>query len=80
MATNVTVNGSRVSITTTEGETLRQAQQTAQTTGNPLDSLTLAQALAWIDTNVADLASARAALKHLAKLLFVMRAEVHRRQ
>ena len=80
MTTKVTVDGSHVSITTTEGETLREAQLTAQAAGNPLDSLTLADALLWIDTNVADLASAIDALKHLAKLLFVLHAEVHRRQ
>ncbi len=80
MTTKVTVVGDQVSITTTEGDALREAQLTSQAAGNPLDNLTLAQALTWIDSNVADLASTADALKHLAKLLFVLRAEVHRRQ
>ncbi len=79
MPTNVSVNGNRVAITTSEGDALRQSQQTAQTTGNPLDNLTLAQALTWIDSNVTDLNSARTALKHLATLVFVLRAEAQRR-
>jgi hypothetical protein len=36
---------------------------------NPLDNLTVAQALAWIDANVTDLASARTALKQVVKVL-----------
>jgi len=79
MPTNVSINGNRVTITTAEGDTLRQSKQTAQTAGNPLDRLTLAQALSWIDGNVNDLTSARTALKHLAKLVFVLRAEAQRR-
>ena len=79
MPTNVTINGNRISVTTTEGDALRQSQQTAQTAGNPLDNLTLAQALTWIDGNVNDVTSARSALKHLAKLVFVLRAEAQRR-
>ncbi len=76
MATNVTVNGNQVQITTSEGNTLRQAQQASS--GNPIESLTLPEALAWIDSNVIDLVSARAALKHVAKTLFVLRAEIQR--
>jgi hypothetical protein len=76
MATNVTTNGNRVTITTTEGDALRQTQQAA--VSNPIDSLTLADALAWIDANVVDLPSARAALKQLAKTMFVLRAQVQR--
>jgi hypothetical protein len=52
MSTNVSINGNRVAITTSEGDALRQSKQTAQTAGNPLDSLTLTQALTWIDNKV----------------------------
>ncbi len=76
MATNVTINGNRVTITTSDGDTLRQSQQAAA--ANPIETMTLADALAWIDANVVDLPSARAALKHLAKTLFVLRAQVQR--
>jgi hypothetical protein len=76
MATNVTINGNRATITTSEGDALRQSQQAAAS--NPIDGLTLAEALAWIDTNVVDLPSARAALKQLAKILFVVRAQAQR--
>jgi hypothetical protein len=73
---NVTVSGNQVSVTTSEGDALRQSQQAG--TSNPLDTLTLAQALTWIDANVTDLNSARLALKQLAKLLFILRADVQR--
>jgi hypothetical protein len=78
MATNVTVNGNQVSVTTAAGESKRQATTDAGT--HPLDSLTLAQALAWIDANVNNLADARAAFKHLTKLVFVLRAELRRQR
>jgi hypothetical protein len=78
MATNVTVNGSQVSVTTTAGDAKRQATTDAGT--SPLDNLTLAQVLAWIDANVNNLADARAAFKHLAKLIFVLRAELRRQR
>ena len=69
---NVTVNGAKVSITTPAGDTLRQTQAAAAT---PLDDLTLPQALTWIDANVNNLADARTALKHLARLVFVLKAK-----
>lgn len=73
MANQVTVVNGKVIVKTPEGDRLRQDQGSA--VNNPLDTLTLAQALTWIDNNVADLASARTALKQLAKLVFVLRAE-----
>jgi hypothetical protein len=75
-AQKVTVSGNQVSITTSEGDALRQSQQTGAS--NPLETLSLAQALTWIDANVTDLNSARLALKQLAKLLFVLRADLQR--
>ncbi len=72
----VTINGKQITITTPEGDALRQAQQAAA--GNPIDNLTLPDALSWIDANVVDLPSARAALKQMAKILFVLRAEIRR--
>jgi hypothetical protein len=78
MATNVTVNGSQVSITTTAGDAKRQT--TTDAGASPLDNLTLAQALAWIDTNVNNLADAKAAFRHLTKLVFVLRAELRRQR
>ncbi len=76
MTTNVTTNGNRVTITTSESDSLRQAQQAAAT--NPIDNLTLADALNWIDSNVVDLPSARAALKQIVKVLLILRAQVQR--
>jgi hypothetical protein len=80
MADNVkiAVNGQRVAVTTNEGDALRQAKAAAG--NNPLDGLTLKQALDHIDAEVKDLASARTALKNLARLIFVMRAESERGQ
>jgi hypothetical protein len=72
----VAVNGKQVTVSTHEGTALRQAQIAAA--GNPLDGLTLPQALTWIDSNVSDLASARTTLKHLVKLIFVIKAEANR--
>jgi hypothetical protein len=68
----VVVNG-QVVVKTPEGDRLRQDQAAA--VNNPLESLTLAQALTWVDANVNDLASARTALKHLARLVFILRAQ-----
>ena len=76
MTTNVTINGNQVRITTSDGDALRQSQQAAA--GSPIESLTLPETLAWIDTNVVDLPSARAILQHVAKIVFVLRAQVQR--
>src|SRR2546423_690269 len=72
----VTRNGDVISVTSAKGETLRQTQIAAR--NNPLDGLTLDQALTYIDANVVDLASARTALKHLARIVFVIQAERER--
>jgi hypothetical protein len=72
----VAQNGDRVSVTSFKGDALRQAKNAAG--NNPLDGLTLAQALAYIDANVVDLLSARIALKNLAQIVFVMQAERER--
>lgn len=72
MANQVTIVNGKVVVKTPEGDRLRQDEAAA--VNNPLETLTLAQALTWIDNNVTDLASARAGLKHLAKLVFVLRA------
>jgi hypothetical protein len=60
--------------TTPEGQAQRQAQADAGT--NPFDALTLVQALAWIDANVTDLASARTALKQAAKMIFIQKRRI----
>jgi hypothetical protein len=73
---NVTRTGNQVSVTSTEGDAFRQTQTAAN--NNPLNGLTLAQALTYIDNNVTDLASARTALKHLTRLVFLLRAEYER--
>ncbi len=65
-----------IQISTPEGNALRQAKTDAGT--NPVDSLTLAQALVYLQNNVTDLASAKAYLAQLTKVLFVLRAEVQR--
>jgi hypothetical protein len=71
MANQVTVEKSKVVIKTPQGDQLRQDKLAAA--NNPLDGLTLTQALTWVDANVSDLASARSALKQIVKLIFVQR-------
>jgi len=73
---NVSVSGQLVTISTNEGNALRQSKTAAGT--NALDNLTMAQALAWIDANVTDLPSARTALKHLVKLILILRTDLDR--
>lgn len=73
---NVSINGQAVTVSTVEGDALRQARSAAGT--NPLDNLTMAQALAWVDANVTDLPSARNALKHLLKIILILRADLDR--
>ncbi len=75
-AINVSVSGQLVTVTTSEGNALRQARTAAG--ANPLDNLTMVQALAWIDANVTDLPSARNALKHLVKLILILRNDLDR--
>ncbi len=55
--------------TTPEGDAIRQAQTDAG--ANPISALTLAQALAYLQTNVTDLPTAKVYLGHLTKLLFI---------
>jgi hypothetical protein len=74
--TNVTINGNRVTISSADGDALRHSQRAA--TENPLYGATLTEALAWIDNAVVDLAGARIALKQLAGMLFVLRAQAQR--
>ena len=50
MPQTISLNGNNVSVSTPEGDAFRQTQAAA--TNNPLDNLTLSQALTWIDTNV----------------------------
>jgi hypothetical protein len=76
MALSTQVNGNKVTVSTSTGQALRTDQ--AADTNNPIESLTLAQALTYIDNNVVDLASARVALKHLCKIVFVLRADYNR--
>lgn len=73
---NVSISGQNVTVSTVQGDTLRQARTAAGT--NPLDGLTMVQALAFIDANVTDLPSARNALKHLVKLILILRADLER--
>lgn len=72
----VTQNGKKVKVTSGPGDEYRTAK--AQAGINPLDGLTVAQALSWVDSNVTDLPSAKVAMKHIIKALFVLRAEVKR--
>ena len=72
----VTVSGQLVTVSTPQGNALRQAKTDAGT--NPLDNLTLPQATAWIDANVTDLPSARTALKNLVKLILILRNDLDR--
>ncbi len=66
-----------IQISTPEGNALRQAKTDAGT--NPIDNLTLAQALAYLQNNVTDLNSAKVYLAHLTKLVFILRAELQRK-
>lgn len=43
---------------------------------SPLTGVTFAQAVAWIDTNVTDLASAKAALKKIVKEIIIMKKQI----
>jgi hypothetical protein len=74
---NVKTSGNKVAISSDAGENLRQAKAAAA--NNPLDGLNLTQALTYLDANVTDVASVRAALKHITKLLFVLQASHERR-
>jgi hypothetical protein len=76
MAPKTTVNGNRVTITTQEGDDVRLAQTQAGT--NPINSLTLTQALAYLQSNVTDLPSARVYLAHLTKLVFIQERRIAR--
>lgn len=58
-----------VTFTNASGDALRTAKTQAGT--NPLDGLTLAQIDAWIVANVTDLASAKTALRQMAKLVAI---------
>jgi hypothetical protein len=64
---------SKITLTTPEGDRFRQVKAAAA--NNPLDGLTLAQALQYIEDNVTNFASAKTALKHLTKLVFVLYAQ-----
>lgn len=72
----VTQNGKKVKVTTSAGDTYRTYK--TQAGANPLEGLTVTQAVNWIDSNVTDLPSAKVALKHIIKALFVLKAEINR--
>jgi len=76
MPIKTSVNGNQVSITTQEGDDLRTAQQ--QAGANPINNLTLAQALTYLQSNVTDLPSARTYLAHLTKLVFIQERRIAR--
>jgi hypothetical protein len=67
-----------IQISTPEGNVLRQAKADAGT--NPVDALTLAQVLTYLQNNVTDINSAKAYLAQLTKILFVLRADVRRKK
>lgn len=62
--------------TTPEGDAIRQAQTDAGT--NPIDSLTLAQALTYLSTNVTDLPTAKTYIGQLTKLVFIQARRIDR--
>src|SRR5688572_19749243 len=74
----VSVNGQQVRVKTTAGDALRQARSAAA--NNPLDVATPQEAAAWIDSNVSNIAGVVTALKHIVRLLFVLRAEIRHRK
>jgi len=76
MSTNVSIKGNRVTVSTSDGDALRQSQQAA--VDHLLHRATLAEALTWIDNAVVDLAGAREALKQLAGMVYVLRAQAQR--
>jgi hypothetical protein len=71
-----TVNGNQVNITTPTGDAYRQAKADAGV--NPIENLTLAQALTFLQSNVTDLPSAKVYLGHLTKLVFELGAQFKR--
>lgn len=76
MANQVSNNNGNVTVTTTQGDAQRLA--TTQAGANPLNGITLAQALTWIDNNVNDLATARTAMKHMTKHIFTQNERIGR--
>ena len=73
---NTVVTDQQVKVTSANGDALRKAQGAAP--GNPLDTLDVPQALAWIDANVTDLNSLRAVLKAVTALIIIQRADFER--
>lgn len=73
---SVTVNGNKVKISTPEGEAARA--DTLAASGGVFDTFTYQQVDQWIETNVTSLATAKTALKQLAKLVFINHAEIVR--
>jgi hypothetical protein len=67
----------RITVTTPQGNALRADQVAAA--DNPLQGLTLAQALAWIDANPTDPASTQKVLKNILKSLFTLQREIERK-
>lgn len=59
-----------LNISSATGDEIRAAEQ--QAGANPIAGMTLTQALAWIDANVTNLATAIVALKHVTRYLFVV--------
>lgn len=74
MALHIDQQQGRVTVSSDSGQKLRQIDRQGQP--NPLSDLTAA--LAWIDSNVTDVASARVALKHLTRLIHRIAADVER--
>jgi hypothetical protein len=67
----------RITIKTPQGDAFRADQAVAA--DNPLQGLTLAQALAWIEANPADPVSLQEALKQVLKSLFMLQREIERK-
>ncbi len=70
----VTVNGKRVQITSINGDSKRL--DAAAATSNPLDNIPLDQALTWLENNVTSLATAKVALKQMAKQIIMNRRDL----
>lgn len=73
---SVTVNGNKVHISTAEGAAARADKQAAA--GGALEGITYPQAEQWLETNVTSLATAKTALKHIVRMLFIQQAEINR--
>lgn len=65
-----------VTFSTAKGDALRTAK--TQAGANPIDGLTVQQALTYLQNNVTDLASAKTYMRELTKVVFIQERRLDR--